>query len=71
MDPRKQRSRDRLYAAALALAAERPISTLTVTQLADAGEAARSTACRQSGSGTAPSKETRSLMTILGTPITR
>lgn len=40
-------------------------------QLADTGEAARSTACRKSGSGTAPSKETRSLMTIFGTPITR
>lgn len=43
MDPRKQRSRDRLYAAALALAAERPISTLTVTQLADAAGVHRST----------------------------
>jgi AcrR family transcriptional regulator len=43
MDPRKQRSRDRLHAAALALAAERPISSLTVTQLADAAGVHRST----------------------------
>jgi AcrR family transcriptional regulator len=43
MDPRKQRSRDRLHAAALALAAERPISSLTVTQLADAADVHRST----------------------------
>jgi AcrR family transcriptional regulator len=43
MDPRKQRSRDRLYAAALALAADQPISTLTVTQMADAAGVHRST----------------------------
>jgi AcrR family transcriptional regulator len=43
MDPRKQRSRDRLHAAALALATERPISSLTVTQLADAADVHRST----------------------------
>jgi AcrR family transcriptional regulator len=43
MDPRKQRSRDRLYAAALALAADQPISTLTVTQVADAAGVHRST----------------------------
>jgi AcrR family transcriptional regulator len=43
MDPRKQRSRDRLYAAALALAEERPLSSLTVTQLADAAGVHRST----------------------------
>ena len=43
MDPRKRRSRDRLYAAALALAADRPISSLTVTQLADAAGVHRST----------------------------
>ncbi|MFK4807526.1 TetR/AcrR family transcriptional regulator [Microbacterium sp. ZW CA_36] len=43
MDPRKQRSRDRLHAAALALATERPISSLTVTQLADAAGVHRST----------------------------
>jgi len=43
MDPRKQRSRDRLYAAALALAADRPISSLTVTQIADAAGVHRST----------------------------
>jgi AcrR family transcriptional regulator len=43
MDPRKKRSRDRLYAAALVLAADRPISELTVTQLADAAGVHRST----------------------------
>ncbi|MBW9110287.1 TetR/AcrR family transcriptional regulator [Microbacterium ureisolvens] len=43
MDPRKRRSRDRLYAAALALAADQPISSLTVTQLADAAGVHRST----------------------------
>ncbi|KAF2413455.1 hypothetical protein B1729_09115 [Microbacterium sp. B35-04] len=43
MDPRKQRSRDRLHAAALALAADRPISSLTVTQLAEAADVHRST----------------------------
>ncbi|WP_203580111.1 TetR/AcrR family transcriptional regulator [Microbacterium hibisci] len=43
MDPRKQRSRDRLYAAALDLAAEHPISDLTVTQLAEAAGVHRST----------------------------
>ncbi|GAA5088684.1 hypothetical protein GCM10025760_11480 [Microbacterium yannicii] len=43
MDPRKQRSRDRLYAAALALAAERQISSLTVTQVAEAAGVHRST----------------------------
>ncbi len=43
MDPRKQRSRDRLYAAVLALAADRPISDLTVTQIADAAGVHRST----------------------------
>lgn len=43
MDPRKQRSRDRLYAAALTLAVDQPISSLTVTQLADAAGVHRST----------------------------
>lgn len=43
MDPRKQRSRDSLYAAALDLAAERPISELSVTQIADAAGVHRST----------------------------
>ncbi|KJL43582.1 TetR/AcrR family transcriptional regulator [Microbacterium trichothecenolyticum] len=43
MDPRKQRSRDRLYAAALRLAEDRPIASLTVTQLADAAGVHRST----------------------------
>jgi AcrR family transcriptional regulator len=43
MDPRKRRSRDRLYAAALARAAEQPLSALTVTQLADAAGVHRST----------------------------
>ena len=43
MDPRKQRSRDRLYAAALTLAAAHPISTLTVTQVAEAAGVHRST----------------------------
>ncbi|MDW4571883.1 TetR/AcrR family transcriptional regulator [Microbacterium sp. M3] len=43
MDPRKQRSRDRLYAAALGLAAERPVSSLTVTQIAEAAGVHRST----------------------------
>jgi AcrR family transcriptional regulator len=43
MDPRKRRSRDRLYAAALELAAEHPISTLTVTQVASAAGVHRST----------------------------
>ncbi|MFC8680090.1 TetR/AcrR family transcriptional regulator [Microbacterium ureisolvens] len=43
MDPRKQRSRDRLYAAALELAAEHPIADLTVTQLAGAAGVHRST----------------------------
>ena len=43
MDPRKQRSRERLYAAALTLAADQPISSLTVTQIADAAGVHRST----------------------------
>ena len=43
MDPRKQRSRDRLYAAVLALAADQSISSLTVTQIADAAGVHRST----------------------------
>ncbi|MFD4960313.1 TetR/AcrR family transcriptional regulator [Microbacterium sp. NPDC058389] len=43
MDPRKQRSRDRLYAAALELAAAQPITELSVTQLADAAGVHRST----------------------------
>ncbi len=43
MDPRKQRSRDRLYAAALELAEDQPISSLTVTQIADAAGVHRST----------------------------
>ncbi|GAA5202609.1 TetR/AcrR family transcriptional regulator [Microbacterium jejuense] len=43
MDPRKQRSRERLYAAALELAAEHAISELSVTQLADAAGVHRST----------------------------
>lgn len=43
MDPRKQRSQERLYAAALELAAGRPMSELSVTQIADAARVHRST----------------------------
>jgi len=43
MDPRKQRSQERLYAAALELAGERPMSELSVTQLAEAAGVHRST----------------------------
>ncbi|WP_345800273.1 TetR/AcrR family transcriptional regulator [Microbacterium sp. AZCO] len=43
MDPRSRRSRDRLFTAALELAESHPISTLTVTQLADAAGVHRST----------------------------
>lgn len=43
MDPRKQRSRDRLYAAALALAARQPVASLTATQIAAAAGVHRST----------------------------
>lgn len=43
MDPRKRRSRDRLYAAALELAARDPIAQLTVTQIAGAADVHRST----------------------------
>ena len=43
MDPRKRRSRDRLYAAALELAAREPIAQLTVTQIAGAADVHRST----------------------------
>jgi len=43
MDPRKLRSRERLYAAALELAAGQPISELSVTQVADAAGVHRST----------------------------
>ncbi|KHK96627.1 hypothetical protein LK09_15005 [Microbacterium mangrovi] len=43
MDPRKRRSRDRLFAAALEVAAEHPISALTVTQVANAAGVHRST----------------------------
>ncbi|MGN6219553.1 MAG: TetR/AcrR family transcriptional regulator [Microbacterium sp.] len=43
MDPRKQRSQARLYAAALGLAADRPMSELSVTQIAEAAGVHRST----------------------------
>jgi AcrR family transcriptional regulator len=43
MDPRKQRSQERLYAAALELAADRPMSELSVTQIAEAAQVHRST----------------------------
>ncbi len=43
MDPRKQRSQARLYAAALELAADRPMSELSVTQIAEAAGVHRST----------------------------
>ena len=43
MDPRKLRSRDRLFSAVLALAAEQPVSTLSVTQIAAAAGVHRST----------------------------
>jgi AcrR family transcriptional regulator len=43
MDPRRQRSRERLYAAALELAAGRPMSEVSVTQVAEAAGVHRST----------------------------
>lgn len=43
MDPRSRRSRDRLFAAALDLAAAQPIASLTVTQVAEAAGVHRST----------------------------
>src|SRR6478736_2833717 len=43
MDPRKQRSQERLYAAALELAADLPMSELSVTQIAEAAQVHRST----------------------------
>lgn len=43
MDPRSRRSRDRLFAAALELAAERPIDSLSVTEVAGAAGVHRST----------------------------
>lgn len=43
MDPRKRRSQQRLYAAALELAADRPMAELSVTQLAEAAGVHRST----------------------------
>jgi AcrR family transcriptional regulator len=43
MDPRKRRSRDRLFAAALDLAAGEPITQLTVTRIAAAASVHRST----------------------------
>ena len=43
MDPRSRRSRDRLFAAALDLAAEEPIASLSVTQVAEAAGVHRST----------------------------
>jgi AcrR family transcriptional regulator len=43
MDPRKQRSQARLYAAALELAADRPMSELSVTHIAEAAGVHRST----------------------------
>ncbi|MFH8248825.1 TetR/AcrR family transcriptional regulator [Microbacterium sp. B2969] len=43
MDPRRRRSRGRLYAAALDLASAEPIASLSVTQVADAAGVHRST----------------------------
>lgn len=43
MDPRRRRSRDRLFAASLDLAAREPIADLSVTRIADAAGVHRST----------------------------